>query len=284
VKQNLVALNFSKGADNYDKTVRIQKILTKELACAMKAALLTKGLILDIGCGTGALIDALKVTCPEKYNWRKQIIGVDIAKGMISTANRKYPDSSLVQGDMHHLPFSKSAFDSVVSSSAFQWARPLEKVLDEMLRVLKPGGSFYAAFFIDGTLHELYDSYSRATGDDKPLFPYASLYSAKKWFQRHENITGVASKRTLTEIYSSVSNLLRSLRSIGANNSERARNNLCFSPRKFSKLNDYYRSNYKAGHGIRATYETIIMRGEKRNIQPDRLFIKIPPATKKQSS
>jgi ubiquinone/menaquinone biosynthesis C-methylase UbiE len=49
------------------------------------------------------------------------------------------------QGDGHHLPFASGSFDLVVSSFALHhWADPVQ-ILDEIARVLRPGGRYYIA-------------------------------------------------------------------------------------------------------------------------------------------
>lgn len=92
--------------------------------------------LLDVGCGTGALLDAVRRAHPGA-----RAIGVDLAPEMLRVARRKLPDAvALVAADAARLPFGAESFDVVVSSSSFHyWPDPAAS-LRELRRVLWPGG------------------------------------------------------------------------------------------------------------------------------------------------
>lgn len=52
----------------------------------------------------------------------------------------------LIKGDARCLPFTESSIDLIVSISVLEHVRDLDEVLDEAIRVLVPGGYFYAEF------------------------------------------------------------------------------------------------------------------------------------------
>jgi demethylmenaquinone methyltransferase/2-methoxy-6-polyprenyl-1,4-benzoquinol methylase len=96
--------------------------------------------ILDIATGTGDFaIEALKLN-PEK------IIGVDISEGMLAFGQEKIQKMGLEKtiqlqkGDSEKLPFSDNSFDAVIVSFGVRNFENLQKGLNDMLRVLKPGG------------------------------------------------------------------------------------------------------------------------------------------------
>jgi ubiquinone/menaquinone biosynthesis C-methylase UbiE len=92
--------------------------------------------ILDVGCGTGALLPRLAA--------RGEATGVDLSPDMLARAVRRQREGSfaaaLVCGDVEHLPFRDGAFESVVSTFAVNAMPNLDKALSEMLRVLESGG------------------------------------------------------------------------------------------------------------------------------------------------
>lgn len=97
--------------------------------------------ILDIGCGTGELVIEIKKLYPKS-----KVIGVDIAKGMIEKAQEKAKKIDCIDfliGDVHKLDFEKNMFDFVFNTISFHHYQEPAKALNEMKRVLKPGGKLY---------------------------------------------------------------------------------------------------------------------------------------------
>ncbi len=96
--------------------------------------------ILDVATGTGDLALASLRLDPEK------VTGVDIAKGMIEIGRKKIEARgeqdrlNLVEGDSENLPFSTGEFDAVMVAFGVRNFEDPQKGLNEMGRVLKPGG------------------------------------------------------------------------------------------------------------------------------------------------
>jgi ubiquinone/menaquinone biosynthesis C-methylase UbiE len=96
--------------------------------------------MLDVGCGTGRLLRAASIRWPQA-----QLFGVDPAEQMISEANRLNTNITFKLSPAESLPFPDQTFDLVVSSLSFHhWADGL-KGLQEIARVLRPGGLFCLA-------------------------------------------------------------------------------------------------------------------------------------------
>jgi SAM-dependent methyltransferase len=90
---------------------------------------------LDVGCGTGALIERAALTHPAPF------VGLDLSLEMLAAARRKLgPRAGLVAGSAARLPFRSRAFDLVVSTSALHHWHDPEAGLCEIRRVLRPGG------------------------------------------------------------------------------------------------------------------------------------------------
>ncbi|MFP4521260.1 MAG: methyltransferase domain-containing protein [Fibrobacterota bacterium] len=106
------------------------------------------GNVLDFGTGTGLLAGML---CSEGY---KNVVGIDINRHMLSKVRGRLEENSphLVRGDCMTLPFKDSVFDAVVTRWVL-WVLPDPfKAVEEMKRVLKPGGEILA--FSSGSLRE----------------------------------------------------------------------------------------------------------------------------------
>jgi ubiquinone/menaquinone biosynthesis C-methylase UbiE len=99
--------------------------------------------ILDVGCGTGALLRVLCERFPEA-----DLTGVDASTEMIRMAAASNPAPErlrFVQGTAEELPFPGSQFDLVVSTISFHHWADQSRGLREAARVLAPGAPFVLA-------------------------------------------------------------------------------------------------------------------------------------------
>jgi SAM-dependent methyltransferase len=94
--------------------------------------------ILDVGCGTGVLAAELFDLCKAK------IIGVDIAQNHLGLATRNAPDAVFTRGDAHELPFLTNVFDLAFCHFVLLWVTDPFHVVQEMARVVIPGGAVLA--------------------------------------------------------------------------------------------------------------------------------------------
>lgn len=98
--------------------------------------------ILDIATGTGDLAISLAETNASK------ITGLDISPGMLDVGKTKVKAKKLDQkidmiiGDSENLPFDDNTFDAITVAFGIRNFETLEKGLADILRVLKPGGTF----------------------------------------------------------------------------------------------------------------------------------------------
>lgn len=89
--------------------------------------------VLDVACGTGTSTAAI-----AKRGAR--VVGIDFSEGMIAEAKRRHPALEFVAGDAQALPFGDEEFDAVTVSFGLRNVADPHAALDEMYRVLKPGG------------------------------------------------------------------------------------------------------------------------------------------------
>ena len=88
--------------------------------------------ILDLGCGTGILTVQLKKLA-------EVVIGVDSSESMIKRAQQQYSDIKFIVSDALALPFEEQ-FDVVFSNAVFHWITDHNALLNNIHKVLKPGG------------------------------------------------------------------------------------------------------------------------------------------------
>ncbi|THE65722.1 class I SAM-dependent methyltransferase [Salinadaptatus halalkaliphilus] len=98
--------------------------------------------VLDLGCGSGYAGRALRETANAG-----RIYGLDGSPEMAHNAATYTDDPGVtyVVGDFGSLPFAPDAIDHVWSMEAFYYAADPHRTLEEITRVLRPGGTFYCA-------------------------------------------------------------------------------------------------------------------------------------------
>lgn len=130
------------------------------------------GHVLDLACGSGVLLEE----CRDRYGAGVALSGVDMSPDELILARDRLADAdvALHEGLAQSLGFAGDAeFDAVLCHWALTLMDPLEPVLAEIARVLKPGGVFAA--IVDGPtetargygeLCTLIDSHVRAARPD----------------------------------------------------------------------------------------------------------------------
>lgn len=107
--------------------------------------------ILDLGCGTGRLLNRLASQLQTLKG-----TGLDLSPQMIGQArrsNRHHPRLIFLEGNAEALPFADEQFDAVFNSFSFLHYPNPERVLAEVGRVLRPSGRFYLVDLTVCTIH-----------------------------------------------------------------------------------------------------------------------------------
>ncbi len=91
-------------------------------------------LLLEVGVGTGANLPF--------YPAGSRVVAVDASAEMLAAARRRRTRAAVKLGqiDVHHLAFPDATFDGVVGSFLFCNVTDPPSVLQEVRRVLRPGG------------------------------------------------------------------------------------------------------------------------------------------------
>jgi trans-aconitate methyltransferase len=110
--------------------------------------------VLDLGCGDGALTQALALRgCV--------VLGVDSSHEQVEATRRLGLPAE--QGDGQALQFDEG-FDAVFSNAALHWMRPPEPVITGVWRALVPGGRFVAEFGGEGCVTLIRQALGAALG------------------------------------------------------------------------------------------------------------------------
>jgi ubiquinone/menaquinone biosynthesis C-methylase UbiE len=89
---------------------------------------------LDYGCADGGYTDALLSFGAVTAS------GIDVAADRVEEARRAHPGINFHVGSDEQLPFSDDSFDGVFMNEVFEHVADEQRTLDEIHRILKPGG------------------------------------------------------------------------------------------------------------------------------------------------
>ncbi len=116
----------------------------RRYVCSNAIHLKNSGAALDLGCGAGQLVIELAKAAPNMH-----VIGIDLSEKLLADARQSAQEAGVAErvefrlGNVEGIPFTDQSLDLVISTfSLHHWNQP-RKVLDEIERVLKPGGSYY---------------------------------------------------------------------------------------------------------------------------------------------
>lgn len=91
--------------------------------------------ILDIGCGTGAMLDELRPFGP--------VVGADFSPEALEFCVTRGAPAALARADARRLPFADGAFDVVTAMDIIEHIDDDKAAASEIFRVLKPGGRLF---------------------------------------------------------------------------------------------------------------------------------------------
>ncbi len=134
---------FGRWAPSYERSLLPRAFLTPLQTATIAAALRETAqphAILDVGCGTGALLRRLATRFPQA-----ELVGIDAAAGMIRQAQTAVPRGlslRFLEAPSEELPLPDGSFDLVLSTMSFHHWADQQRGLAEVRRVLAPEGLF----------------------------------------------------------------------------------------------------------------------------------------------
>ena len=132
--------HFDRQAAEYDRRNTYYysqngKISCRDIAGQIKE--LPYESLLDVGCGTGYLLELLTKQRSAHY------CGADLSDEMIRVAKGKRIEGAVfIVSSADKLPYPDESFDIVTCSQSFHHYPYPEKAMQEAMRVLKPGGLY----------------------------------------------------------------------------------------------------------------------------------------------
>lgn len=143
--RRLVSFLYDRGAETYDDVKEVDPIedawfLGVPMVRDLEAV--RHPLVLDVATGTGRMALSLL----RQLTFDGHVVGLDVSREMLEIARRKTQRYTgrvtLVWRDATQLPFADESFDAVACVEALEFLPDSMATLAEMVRILRPGGSF----------------------------------------------------------------------------------------------------------------------------------------------
>jgi ubiquinone/menaquinone biosynthesis C-methylase UbiE len=90
---------------------------------------------LDVGCGSGALVEALAGICGAE-----NVAGIDPSEPFVEATRARVPGARVELGSAESLPFADGEFDATLAQLVVNFLTDPDQGLREMSRVTRPGG------------------------------------------------------------------------------------------------------------------------------------------------
>jgi len=119
-----------------DKYIRRNRYYCKDIIKFLKFNIPTNSKVLEIGCGTGYLLNALK---PARG------VGIDISPGMVATAKENYNHLEFYQMDAENLQLQET-FDFIIISDTLGYFEDIQRAFKELAKVVHPGTRIIITF------------------------------------------------------------------------------------------------------------------------------------------
>jgi malonyl-CoA O-methyltransferase len=236
---------FNKASSDYDAHAFLQKEIAVRLDAKLNVISGKSEVILDLGAGTGLLSQHLSNRFSDS-----QLICIDFAH----LALKNNPSNNKICADAYHLPLADNSIDMIASSLMMQWCPDLNTLFSECFRVLKNDGVILFSTFGPDTLKELKKSWA-VVDDTTHVNTFTDMHDIGDQMLQNGFQSPVMEMETLTLTYQTVTDLLRDLKSIGAQTVD-SRSKSLTGKDKFQLMIKMYESYRKDGK-LPATYEVI---------------------------
>jgi malonyl-CoA O-methyltransferase len=257
-----VRQSFGASASTYDEHAFLQREIGDRLFERLQYVKLAPGHMLDIGSGTGYATQKLRDTYRDA-----RLTALDIAPDMLRYARGKVAAPSLVRrligkthdrayvcADAEALPLAGESVDLALSNLTLQWTDP-ERVVKEVVRVLKPQGLFMFTTFGPDTLKELRAAF-RAVDDQPHVNTFPDMHDIGDILVHAGFADPVMDQEIVSLTYTDLKPLLRELKGIGAHNVLPGRSTGLMGKQRWQRMVDAYEA-FRTDGRLPATYEVV---------------------------
>lgn len=242
---------FGRAAAGYDRHAVLQHEVEQRLLERLEYFEKEPARVVDIGCGTG------RASIAMRKRWKgAHVIALDFARPMLGRIKPGWINPvTRVCADARELPLPDASMDVIFSNLCIQWIDDVPALLDELRRVLKPGGYMTFSTFGLDTLHELRTAWAAA--DDAPhVSRFADMARIGDALIAAGFRDPVLDSELFTLTYPDALALMRDLKAIGATNADSTRARGLLGRAHLRRVTDAYEAHRRDG-ALPATYEVV---------------------------
>lgn len=272
LEKKQIAKQFSRAADTYESVAALQQTMTTTLLDRLNELdvdVEQELTLVDLGCGTGSALEHFA----SRTKWN--LIGIDLAEGMIEQSRARLrcaaADGShshelttrsvnLQVGDLEQTNLPDASVELVFSNAAIQWCNPTA-AFAEIKRILKPNGRWFVSSFGPQTLIEWKNAW-QAIGDRQPrVHEFVTL----DYLTHQAKAAGLTIDQTSIETqpltFDSVSDMLASIKRLGATNANRERPQGLLGRQIYSRLVQHFENHLARNGELTSTFECLYLSG-----------------------
>jgi malonyl-CoA O-methyltransferase len=253
-----VRRGFERAARSYDAAAVLHREIGRRLLEHLDPMRLEPARVVDLGCGTGAMLDELARRFPGA-----QLYGVDVALGMAAAARgragwwrrtlrTRVPQ--LVCADAERLPLAPASVDLLFSNLMLQWCDPAA-VFAEAARIQPAGALLIFSSFGPDTLMELREAF-RALDSAPHVHSFPDMHDLGDALVHAGFADPVMEMERITVEYGNLEALAKDLRAAGARNAAARRRRGLASKGAWARVVERYETRRRGG-ALPATYEVL---------------------------
>jgi malonyl-CoA O-methyltransferase len=267
LEKQRIRASFNAAAEHYDDVAVLQREIGDRILERLELVKLQPTTILDIGAGTGVGTQALRA----RYK-NSRVIAFDLAPNMLLQARQRgswlercksewLNKRGFICGDAENLPFAEHSIDLIYSNATLQWCADLDQTFTEFKRVLRPGGLLMFSTFGPDTLKELRDSWRVADANNNNehaahVHDFIDMHDIGDAMLRGGLADPVMDVENFTLTYSDAYQLMRELKTLGANNVANERRHTLTGKTRIKTMIDTYET-LRVNGSLPATYEIV---------------------------
>lgn len=247
---------FSQAAARYDALAALQREVGERLLERYDVVRREPGLILDLGCGTGAALAPLGERFP-----RAELVALDFAPGMLAATPAALPGRWFrrrrirrICAEAERIPLPDASVDLVHSNLMLQWCEDPVQVFGELRRILRPGGLINFTSFGPDTLCELRAAWAEVDSDVH-VNRFLDMHDLGDALLRAGLADPVMDQEPIRTRYPDLRSLMLELKGLGAHNANSGRPRGLTGRRRLAALERAYPK--EVGGELAATWEVV---------------------------